>query len=167
MASLYKKPVVTKDPVTGEKVKGKSKKWWGQYKDASGQLRRHPWSVDKAAAKAMLNEIVARVEREKAGLIDPTEQQRKRPLSKHLAEFKDYLENKGVTEKQIKESTRQIEKMIKACRWKKITQITPGEALEFLGRLRRRDRSRGSAFCVHRRRRRYAVVYFRGGTVAQ
>jgi hypothetical protein len=78
MANLYKKPVVVTDPVTKEKVKTKSKKWWGQYKDASGRLRRHPLSVDKAAAQAMLNEIVRRVEREKAGLVDPTDAQRNR-----------------------------------------------------------------------------------------
>ena len=68
-------------PGHGRKVKGKSKKWWGQYKDADGRLRRKPLAVDKTAAKAMLNQIVKRVEREKAGLVDPTEEQRKRPLS--------------------------------------------------------------------------------------
>ena len=49
----------------------------------------------------MLNERVRRVDREKAGLIDPTDEQRKRPLAQHLAEFKKYLKNKGVTPKQI------------------------------------------------------------------
>ena len=35
MANLYKKPVLLKNPKTGEKVKTKSKKWWGQYKAVS------------------------------------------------------------------------------------------------------------------------------------
>ncbi len=48
----------------------------GQYKDATGRLRRQPLAIDKAAAQAMLNEIVRNVEREKAGLIDPTDAQR-------------------------------------------------------------------------------------------
>ncbi len=52
MASLYKKPVFRKDPKTGERVKGKSKKWWAQYRDELGILRRKPLSVDKAAALA-------------------------------------------------------------------------------------------------------------------
>jgi len=77
MASLYRKPIVITDPATGQKVKAKSKKWWGQFKDAYGCLRRKPLSVDKAAAQAMLNQIVQQVEREKAGLVDPTEKQRK------------------------------------------------------------------------------------------
>ena len=87
MASLYRKPVMITDPATGEKVKGKSAKWWGQFKDADGRLRRKPLAVDKTAAKAMLNEIIKRVEREKAGLVDPTEEQRTRPPSAHIKEF--------------------------------------------------------------------------------
>ncbi len=75
MANLYKKPVTRTDPQTGERVKGKSKKWWGHWRDADGKLCRHPLSADKAAAQAMLNEIVRRVEREKAGLVDPTDEQ--------------------------------------------------------------------------------------------
>ena len=67
MASLYKKPVMVTDPATGQKVKGQSKKWWGQFKDAHDQLKRVPLSIDKTAAQAMLNQLVQRVEREKAG----------------------------------------------------------------------------------------------------
>lgn len=75
MASLHKKPVVITDPAKGQKVKSHSRKWWGQLKDAHGRLKRMPLAVDKMAAQAMLNQLVQRVEREKAGLIDPTEEQ--------------------------------------------------------------------------------------------
>jgi integrase/recombinase XerD len=136
MASLYKKPVVTVDPATREKVKGKSKKWWGQYKDVLGRLRRVPLSIDKRAAQAMLDQIVKRVEREKAGLVDPTEEQRKQPLSKHLADFKKYLSNKGVTPKQVRECTSQLQKMIDERKWKFIGDISAATAMEFLGQLR-------------------------------
>ncbi len=58
-----------------------------------GRLRRVPLAIDKYAAQAMLNEIVRKVEREMAGLIEPTDQQRKRPLHKHVAEYRQYMEN--------------------------------------------------------------------------
>lgn len=80
MASLYKKPIVTRDPKTGRKVKGKSRKWWGRYRDALDRDRRVPLAADKTAAQAMLNELVRKVEREKAGLVDPFEEHRNRPL---------------------------------------------------------------------------------------
>jgi hypothetical protein len=37
MANLYKKPVVRTDPQTGKRVKTKSKKWWGRFRDAACQ----------------------------------------------------------------------------------------------------------------------------------
>ena len=137
MANLYKKPVWTTNRKTGQKVRGRSKKWWGKHRDASGIIRRVPLATDKAAAQTMLNELVRKVERAKAGLVDPTDEQRKRPLSQHLADFKNYLENKGVTAKQVKESTTQIQKMIDDRKWKLIGDITATSALEFLGQLRR------------------------------
>mgnify|MGYP001109620044 CR=1 FL=1 len=78
MASLYKKPIVVTDPKTGERTKQKSRKWWGRYRDALDREKRVPLAGDKAAAQAMLNQVVQRIEREKAGLVDPTEEQRKR-----------------------------------------------------------------------------------------
>jgi len=137
MASLYKKPVFVVDPTTGKNTKTKSKKWWGKYRDASATIRRVPLAGDKTAAQTMLTELVRRVDREKAGLIDPTDEQRKRPLAKHLAEFTKYLKNKGVTPKQVKESTMQIQRMVDDRKWKMIGDITASGAFEFLGQLRR------------------------------
>ena len=34
MASIYKKPITVTDPKTGKKIKKKSSKWWGRYRDA-------------------------------------------------------------------------------------------------------------------------------------
>jgi len=141
MANLYKKPIVRTDPATGKKIKTKSSKWWGQYKDAAGRLRRHPLAVDKVAAQAMLSDLVRQVEREKAGFVDPCDAQRKRPLVEHLAEFQAYLCNKGVTDKQVREAISQITKMLQATKWRLIADITAGDALEFLGQLRRDGRS--------------------------
>ena len=137
MASLYKKPVMVVDPATGRKIKDKSKKWWGQFKDAHDQLKRVPLSIDKAAAQAMLNKIVQRVEREKAGLVDPTEEQRKRLLTDHLKEFESYLRNKGVGQRQYVESLAKLRKLVATRKWLRIGDITAGGVLEFLGQLRR------------------------------
>ena len=141
MANLYKKPILIRDPKTGKKVKTKSKKWWGQYKDANGRLRRQPLAIDKAAAQAMLNTIVRNAEREKAGLVDPTDAQRKRPLAEHVAEFECYLVNKGVTPKQVYSAVSQLRKIVAACEWRMIADINESSLLEFLGGLRQKGRS--------------------------
>src|SRR5262245_57731048 len=116
MASLYKKPITVTDPQTGQKIKSRSKKWWGRFRDSSARERRVPLAADKMAAQAMLNEIVRKVEREKAGLVDPTDEQRRRPLKEHLAEFTKYLRNKGVTPRQLQTATSHIQKMMDAAK---------------------------------------------------
>jgi integrase/recombinase XerD len=137
MANLYRKPVVVTDPKTGRKVKTQSKKWWGQYKDADGRLCRHPLSTDKMAAQAMLTEILKQVERLKAGLIDPTEGERKRPIQEHLAEFRRYKENRNISDKQTTEVLRQLERIVRDCKWRSIGDITARSILDFLGALRK------------------------------
>lgn len=56
-------------------------------------------------------------------------------------DFKSYLENKDVTRKRIGESTRQIQKMVAACKWRLVADISATGALEYLGQLRRDGRS--------------------------
>ncbi len=137
MASLYRKTVVRLDETTGRKVKTKSKKWWGQYKDSLGRLRRVPLSVDKQCAQAMLTRITRQVEREKAGLVDPTEEQRKRPLAEHLHEFESYLRNRGVALRGLRETMRMLRRIATESQWRRIADISATAALEFLGGLRR------------------------------
>ena len=88
----------------------------------------------------MLNEIVCRVEREKAGMVDPTDEQRKRPLAEHLADFQRYLKNKGVTPSKSKRQWPDAEHDCDR-NWKLIGDISASGALDFLGNLRDNGRS--------------------------
>ena len=99
-------------------------------------LKRVPLAIDKTAAQAMLNKIVQRVEREKAGLVDPTEEQRKRLLTNHLKEFDQYLRNKGVSQRQYTESLAKLHRLVANRKWLRISDITASGVLEFLGQLR-------------------------------
>jgi hypothetical protein len=87
-------------------------------------VRRKALAVDKIAAQAMLNELVRNAEREKAGLIDPTDAQRKRLLAERVVEFECYLRNKDVTPKQVYTAASQLRKIVAACDWKVISDIT-------------------------------------------
>jgi len=141
MAGLYKKPITVTDPKTVEPLKAKSKKWWGRFRDQNGQEKRVPLAADKTAAQAMLNELVRNVERIKAGLVDPTDEQRKRPLSEHLKDFKHYLMNKGITTKQVTETTERIQKIVDSRKLKLISDVATGAVIEFLSELRQKGKS--------------------------
>jgi integrase len=45
------------DPKTGRKVKTKSKKWWGRFRDEQGNEKRVPLATDRAAAQEYLADL--------------------------------------------------------------------------------------------------------------
>jgi site-specific recombinase XerD len=139
MASLYKKPVILRDPRTGRRVKTKSKKWWGRFRDASGQEKRVPLAVDRTAAQTMLGEWVRRVEREKAGLIEPRDEHRKRPLSQHLADYRQYLKSKANEPRYIDMAVARVKALLTGCRFKHIGHIRPTAVANWLRMQRETD----------------------------
>lgn len=141
MASLYKKPVVITDPKTGQRVKTKSKKWWGRYKDENGLERRVPLAVDKTAAQTMLNELVRKTERRAAGLIDRFDEHRQRPIDVHLEEFQKHLRARRVGEEQVKLVVYRAERIIEACRVRILTDLSASRVQKFLADLRADGRS--------------------------
>ena len=132
MASLYKKPVIIRDPKTGRKIKTKSKKYWGRFRDASGQEKRVPLAVDRTAAQTMLNEWVRRVEREKVGLVDPTEEHQARPLVLHVADYRQYLKSKGNACRYVDMAIGRLNALVAGCRFKRITNIRPTAVANWL-----------------------------------
>ena len=79
----------------------------------------------------MLNQRVQHVEREKAGLIDPTDAQRRRPLKEHVQDFERYLNHKGITPKQVGETLSKLKKIIADRKWRLIADITAGSVIEY------------------------------------
>src|SRR5688572_18099825 len=120
MASIYKKPVLMRDPRTGRRVKAKSKKWWGRFRDVIGREKRVPLAVDRAAAQAMLTELVRRVEREKVGLIEPTDEHRKRPIAQHVTDYEKYLKAKANAPRYVALAVGRVKALLAACRFKTI-----------------------------------------------
>jgi len=51
MATLFKPETTNTDPKTGKKVKAKTKKWYGRYRDENGTERRIPLSENKTTAQ--------------------------------------------------------------------------------------------------------------------
>src|SRR4051812_17770319 len=84
MASIFK-PTYTKiDPKTGNKRTLKAKKWYAQYKDQLGIVRRVPGYPDKEATRQLAATLERNAARELVGLSDPFEEHRKRPIAEHI-----------------------------------------------------------------------------------
>jgi len=139
MASLYKKPVVKTNPKTGKKIKTESKKWWGQYRDAHGTLKRVPLACNKNVAQQMIAEIVARVEREKAGIVDSTVVEMKRPIAQHIADFEKHQKSKNNTPNYVREIVKKVKRFVEHCRWRNVSQIKADDVEGFLHDLREKE----------------------------
>ncbi|MEQ9379335.1 MAG: hypothetical protein RJP95_00615, partial [Pirellulales bacterium] len=101
MASVYKKTIIVVDPVTGERVRRKSAKWWFKFRDSLGRIRRMPGFKDRSATWQMATKLERRAELARAGVIDEFEEYRKMPLLQQLEDYREYLTNQGRTEKQV------------------------------------------------------------------
>lgn len=78
---------VKKDTPGARRIRERTKKWYGEYRDSRGITTRIPLSTDRAAAQAMLNEVIRKVERKKAGLHVPFDEHLRRSLTEHIDDF--------------------------------------------------------------------------------
>lgn len=124
----------------------KSKKWYGQYTDANGELRRVPLSENKTAAQQILNALMRKTELAKAGISDPFEDHRKRVLlcpvcrgkgrtedgrkcdcqaRPHLTDFRRYLVAKGNTEKHARQTCTRAAAILTGCKATFLADLSP------------------------------------------
>ena len=120
----------------------RSKNWYGEFRDADGILRRVPLCTDKDASQIMLNERIRKEARKMAGLADPYEVHRKRPLAEHLAEFRQFLQSKGDTADHVLETSRYVTLIAQWCGFKRLADITADRVTACLQLLRDAGRAR-------------------------
>lgn len=145
MASLYRKPIVTVDPVTGEKVHKTAPKWWGRYRDSTGRERRVPLAKDKAAAQAMLNQLVKQSEREKSGLTDSYDKERLRPIQDQIADYEASLRNRGASQSHVRATLQRVRSVCQGCRITRLADISASQVEQYLAKLRNGGKSIASS----------------------
>lgn len=136
MASLYKKPQRITDPETGERVMRKTKKWYGRYRDADGTEHRVPLASDKRVAQQMLSNILAKVEREKNGIIDEIIEEAKKPLSEHLDDFEQHLKAKNDSPTHVKNTVNMIKYIASVRNWRDLRSMNASSLEAFINFIR-------------------------------
>jgi len=126
MPSLCRPTYTVADPRTGERTSRRTRKWYGQYRDATGVWQRVPLCADKTAAQAMLTELVRKVERQRAGIIDPASDQLARATDEHIEEYRTHLTAKARDEKHISETIRLIANITETCRFRILGDLQAG-----------------------------------------
>ncbi len=132
------KPVTAPCVGDGSRCRVPSAKWYGQYTDANGKVRRVPLSANKDAARLMLSELVKRVENEKAGVIDRFADHRKRPIAAHLTDWIVSLRANGRTPQYVSLKAARVTAVIGGCGWVFPGDMTADRVEIFLSGLRSR-----------------------------
>ncbi len=132
-------------PITrnGKRCRVPSSKWYGQYTDSSGVVRRVPLSENKTAAQQMLHELVRQTEMEKVGITDPFRAHRIRPLDEQLDAYRQFHADKGNTGRQTSQAVRRCEKVFEGCGFARLADLEEEAALRWLKQQHSRPRSEG------------------------
>ena len=140
MAGLFRPSYSDKCPRTGKRIKRRTAKWYGWYKDPqSGKTIRVPLSEDKAVAQQMLAQLIANVERGKAGLADPFTEHCKRPIREHLEDYRQDMRNREVTASQVQLVHSRILRVIELAGLKTLADVSPARVQAAIAHLRQQE----------------------------
>jgi hypothetical protein len=144
MAFLYK-PVrtiyldaqgkrVKKGAPGANKVRQRSRIWWGRYAQPNGQWVPVALFTDKTASGIRLAELVRQAE---IGINNPFDEHAKKPLLDHLDDFERSLTAGGSTAKQVMLKIGRIRRVIDGARFQRIGDISASKVQDYLAELRR------------------------------
>ena len=110
--------------------------WYVRYKAGNGKWKWHKGYTDKELTESLAVRLQTRVAMEKEGRVDPYEEHHSRPLSEHLADFKADLAAREVEADSVRRVPDQAQKVIDACNFKRIADISVSRVQAYLGDLR-------------------------------
>src|SRR5262249_55558600 len=113
-------------------------KWYGR---VSGAPRPVPLCENKAAAQMMHNELRRKAGLATAGITDPNEAHRKRPLLEHLADFESAFLAKGDTSKQAGQVAARARRVLAGCGFVFTGDVSGSRVMEYLATLREGGRA--------------------------
>lgn len=132
--SLFRKKYTTLGP-NGERVVKRSKKWYGRYTDENGRERRVPLSPNKTVAQQMLAKLLEKVDRKRAKLHTPAEDQAGRTLAEHLADYEAALLAKGRGVEDVRQTLTRIRAVVTGCGFVFPADVEVTAVRELLARL--------------------------------
>lgn len=124
----------------GCRCRVESRKWYGQYRDATGTIQRVPLLTDKAASQTMLNELIRNSEREQAGLRPSFAKHHECPISVHLDDFESHLAAKGNVGRGTRMTKNRIQAIFEGCEFRRIGDISASAVMTWLAEQRKEEK---------------------------
>lgn len=103
----------------GRRITRACSKWYIEYRDATGKLRRLPGFSDRRATEAHANELQRRVDRQAAGILDAESlnltAQLVAPIQEHVGAYETNLRAGGVSAQHLSETCRRLKRLFVDC----------------------------------------------------
>jgi len=138
VASIYKPSYTKTDPVTGRKVKRRTRHYIVEYREPGGIVRRVKGYPDKEATKQLARRLENRTAWQQEGMVDP--EHLRRPLTIHLEDFRRHLEAKNNCPRHVAESVARVKAILDGCAFRYIGDMAPGRVEGWLADLRQDGR---------------------------
>ena len=126
----------------GKRIMYEAEMWYLRYRDAEGTERRVSTGCrDLQAARQVMADLQADVEKVRSGILTPAESQAarhvSRPIAEHVTEYLDYLKTKTVRGRRISEQHhynvgKQLDRLVAECGFKRIGDITRQRVAKWL-----------------------------------
>jgi hypothetical protein len=101
-----------------------------------GKLKPIPLSANKTVALQMVAALLKKIELGKVGIVDPYEEHRKTPLKEHLEAWEKDLLAEGAGPKHVRQTAACARRVIDACGFVFISDLSGSRVQEFLAGLR-------------------------------
>jgi integrase len=133
----------------GNRISVLAECYTAQYFDEAGKRRKAPTGCqDKQEAERYANRLENEARKRRNGEIDPKAErygrEARRPLSEHLADFRQYLTDKGNTDQHVTQTTRQIQAIIDLTGAEQIADLDGATVMRAIGTLRERKENPAS-----------------------
>ncbi len=123
----------------GRKTTKALRKWYVEYRDAQGIVRRVPGYTDRAATAQLAAELERQAAREQSGLVDRFVEHRKRPLAEHLGDYAKHLA--GCSPHHVATVLPRVRKVLTGCRFTFWPDLSASAVQGFLAELRAAGKS--------------------------
>ena len=121
------------------KYRIESRKWYAQYRDATGRIKRKPAFTDKGASLKLAQELEERAMRRKMGLPGSAESIFEEPVDGLLDRFEKFLRSKNNTVYHCDQTMNRIKRLFEGAKVRSWGQINPTTVLSWLATERERD----------------------------
>jgi len=130
--SIFKQRYTKVDPKTGKRKTRTSKRYYVEYRDGDGVLRRVRGFADKESTKQLEAKLQRDAARQQAGLSDRFEAHRGRPLSEHVDDFEKHLKARDNTEGYVKMKISRVRRVIEGCGFRCVGDLSGSRVQQWL-----------------------------------